>query len=166
MPSVLVRRLLLWLRRDRLTASMGSKEGKIETLLAELGVEGEGARRRYLGYFACFNRQLFYEAHEVLEEIWLPLRRAPDGNFYKGLIQLAGAFVHLQKGKIDPAARLLRMAQCNLIGYPAVHHELEIGVVVRLIEGWLHRLEEAKPYRVGDAPRLNLLSHKGQDFSP
>src|SRR3989304_9926528 len=57
----------------------------------------------YLGYFDCFNRQLFYEAHDVLEEIWLADRHGPDGDFYKGLIQLAGAFVHVQKNRSGPA---------------------------------------------------------------
>ena len=28
--------------------------------------------RRYLGYFDCFNRQHYFEAHEVLEALWLP----------------------------------------------------------------------------------------------
>ena len=65
----------------------------------------------YAGFFECFNQQLFYEAHDVLEELWLPRRREPDGLFYKGLIQLAGAFVHLQKDRLSPAAALFRLAR-------------------------------------------------------
>jgi hypothetical protein len=58
---------------------------------------GQELDAHYLGYFDCFNRQLFYEAHEVLEDLWLKDKYGPNGAFYKGLIQLAGAFVHLQK---------------------------------------------------------------------
>jgi predicted metal-dependent hydrolase len=58
---------------------------------------GQDLDAHYAGYFDCFNRQLFYEAHEVLEHLWLKDKYGPNGAFYKGLIQLAGAFVHLQK---------------------------------------------------------------------
>ena len=59
--------------------------------------QGQVLDAHYLGYFACFNRGWFYEAHDVLEELWLANRTGPNYAFYKGLIQLAGAFVHLQK---------------------------------------------------------------------
>ena len=35
---------------------------------------GQRLDAHYLGYFDCFNRQLFYEAHDVLEDLWLPDR--------------------------------------------------------------------------------------------
>ena len=38
-------------------------------------------------------------------------RHTPNDGFYKGLIQLAGAFVHLQKDRLRPAASLFRLAQ-------------------------------------------------------
>ena len=67
--------------------------------------QGQELDAHYLGYFDCFNRQLFYEAHDVLEDLWLPDRHGVNGNFYKGLIQLAGAFVHLQKNRLRPSPR-------------------------------------------------------------
>jgi predicted metal-dependent hydrolase len=95
----------------------------------------------YLGYFDCFNRRLFYEAHEVLEDLWLKDRRGANGDFYKGLIQLAGAFVHLQKGRLRPAAALFNLAQANLQKYPSPHEHLDVHLVLRLIAGWLRQLE-------------------------
>ena len=50
----------------------------------------------YRAYFRCWNEQRYYEAHDVLEQVWLKDDTADD-NFFKGLIQAAGAFVHLQK---------------------------------------------------------------------
>jgi predicted metal-dependent hydrolase len=94
----------------------------------------------YLGYFDCFNRQQFYEAHDVLEEMWLPARREADGDFYKGLIQLAGAFVHVQKNRPGPAVALLDLAKANLAKYPAVHLSLDIASVFELIRQWRERL--------------------------
>ena len=135
---------------------MASKRGKIEALLVEVGVTGEGDWVFYEGYFACFNRQMYYEAHEVLEELWQPIRRQPNGNFYKGLIQLAGAFVHLQKAKRGPALRLLRMAHENLSVYPAVHQRLEVGQVLGLIQDWISQLQQTEPLLPELVPKLRL----------
>jgi predicted metal-dependent hydrolase len=101
----------------------------------------------YLGFFECFNRQLFFEAHEVLEELWLAQRGKPNDLFYKGLIQLAGAFVHVQKKRREPAIALLKLAQVNLSRYPAHHESLDIGEVQNLIRGWLVRLETDAQFR-------------------
>ena len=68
----------------------------------------------YVGFFACFNQQRFFEAHEVLEKLWLAQRGRPDADFFKALIQLAGAFVHLQRNRMRPAGTLLKLARGNL----------------------------------------------------
>ncbi|MGA2541579.1 MAG: DUF309 domain-containing protein [Verrucomicrobiota bacterium] len=124
---------------------MSRKAERIAGMMA--GMKGEapndkGVDRHYAGYFECFNRGLFYEAHDVLEQLWLRQRGGPNGLFYKGLIQLAGAFVHLQKDRRGPAAALLKLARRNLQGYPAAHEGLEVREVLVLIEGWLGKLEE------------------------
>jgi hypothetical protein len=118
------------------------------------GLRGRSFDPHYLGYFECFHRQLYYEAHDVLEELWLADRHGPDGDFYKGLIQLAGAFVHLQKHlspayrkpmhRLRPAAALLRLARANLAQYPPCHAQLDVSATLRLIEDWQERLEGGK----------------------
>jgi predicted metal-dependent hydrolase len=121
---------------------------------------GQTLDPHFLGYFDCFNQQLFFEAHEVLEELWLRDRHGPDGNFYKALIQLAGAFVHLQKDRLRPAAALFKLAQVNLEEYPRRHQQLDLAVVRRLIEKWLADLAEgnfaANPLTIARAPTLAL----------
>lgn len=102
---------------------------------------GDGVDPRYAGYFALFNRQQFYEAHDILEDLWLPARRGANGNFYKGLIQLAGAFVHLQKNRLRPSAALFKLARANLHAYPSPHERLDLVTVQQLITGWLWQLE-------------------------
>ncbi len=115
---------------------------------------------RYLAYFDCFDRELFYEAHGVLERLWLVERRGPNGPFYKGLIQLAGAFVHLQKYRLRPAAALFRLAHDNLRSFSPSHLDLDVAGVCRLIEDWLRRLEEGRfgvnPLSPGAAPKCRL----------
>src|SRR5271154_1516204 len=95
----------------------------------------------YSGYFQLFNAQKFYEAHDVLENLWLQDRHGANGNFYKGLIQLAGAFVHLQKNRLRPSAALFKLAKTNLEKYSRVHERLDVAAVLELIANWLRQLE-------------------------
>jgi predicted metal-dependent hydrolase len=138
---------------------MSKKSAMIEALIASW--QGRELDAHYLGYFECFNRGLFYEAHDVLEELWLPNRNGSNGPFYKGLIQFAGAFVHLQKRRLGPAAALLRLAHANLQNYPAIHERLAVNDVLASIDHWLERLEPTRstrnPLSAETAPRLALL---------
>lgn len=143
---------------------MSRKSAKIATLIESS--QGKDLEAHYLGYFECFNRGLFYEAHDVLEELWLRDRHGPDGNFFKGLIQFAGAFVHLQKHtesrpRLKPSAALLKLAQANLRMYPEIHRQLEVDRLLGLIEDWLNRLEAGNfsinPLTGQTAPRLELV---------
>jgi predicted metal-dependent hydrolase len=115
---------------------------------------------QYVSFFECFNRQRFFEAHEVLEALWLPQRQGPNGLFYKGLIQLAGAFVHLQKNRLGPAVALFALAQTNLQKYPANHEGLEVEDVLAMIGDWLRKSKSAdpltNPFAPAGAPRLHL----------
>ena len=99
----------------------------------------------YLSYFECFNQQRFFEAHEVLEVLWLTQRDGPNGPFYKGLIQLAGAFVHWQKNRPGPAAALFESTQVNLRKYPGTHEGLNVTSVLTAINEWLRQLMAAAP---------------------
>jgi len=115
------------------------KSAKIASLIQSL--EGRNFDPHYLGFFECFNQQLFFEAHEVLEELWLAQRGQPPDLFYKGLIQLAGAFVHVQKKRGQPAIALLKLARANLAQYPAVYQSLDISAIHKIILDWMGGLE-------------------------
>lgn len=121
---------------------MSKKSPKIAALIAEL--HGGGQDPHYLGFFACFNRQLFYEAHDVLEELWLAQgKTGANYAFYKGLIQLAGAFVHLQKNRLRPAVALFNLAEANLRRYPSPHEQLDLIGALDLIADWRGRIANA-----------------------
>jgi predicted metal-dependent hydrolase len=119
---------------------MSKKSAKIAALID--GCRGRELPAHYLGYFECFNQGLYYEAHDVLEEMWLPVRKQPEGDFYKGLIQLAGAFVHLQKHRSGPARALFKLAENNLRKYPSRHQFLDVTGTLDLIAQWLRWLAE------------------------
>src|ERR1051325_8360025 len=140
---------------------VSKKSAKIARLIETC--QGGEMDAHYLGYFECFNRGRFYESHEVLEELWLSQRGSPNGAFYKGLIQFAGAFVHLQKHtqsrpRLRPAAALLQLARANFEKYPPVHERLDLSRVRLLIEEWLSLLESesfpGNPLTPHNAPRL------------
>ena len=144
------------------------KAERMEGFVRSLGGDGTAFDPCYVGYFSCFNAGDYYEAHDVLEHLWLKGR---DENyaFFKGLIQLAGAFVHLKKQRarpdhptdgrrLYPAVRLFRLAAANLAPYGPVHWGLDLDAVVRLIDEQVARIEASR-YRVNPwtpeaAPRL------------
>lgn len=97
----------------------------------------------FTAYFDCFNAGRYFEAHEALERLWLETRHDADGNFYKGLIQLAAAFVHWEAGRTGPAATLLRMADDYLAKYPARHHGLDVANLQRAAAEWVVALMKA-----------------------
>src|SRR5664279_3985000 len=94
--------------------------------------------RYYRAFFRCWNEQRYYEAHDVLEQVWLQKTTTPsDAQYFKGLIQAAGAFVHLQKQfeypthpkhgrRLAPAVRLFRLAEKNLEPLGSILHGLDL----------------------------------------
>lgn len=151
---------------------MSKKSAKIAALIESC--RGRALDAHYLGYFECFNSGLFYEAHDVLEELWLADRHGADGDFFKGLIQFAGGFVHLQKHsatqpRLQPAAALFKLARANLGKYPAQHRHLDVRGVIAVIDQWLEELEATSlarnPLLARAAPhlKLNVLSEPDQD---
>ena len=144
------------------------KSERIRDFLDQLAVTPGTFDPRYTGYFACFNAQQYYEAHDVLEDLWLG-DRGPDHHFYKGLIQLAGAFVHLQKqaarpahpkdGKrLRPAVRLFHLATRNLTPYAPRHHGLDVAQVLALAEHCSGTITasnyQTNPWQPATAPQL------------
>jgi predicted metal-dependent hydrolase len=115
----------------------------------------------YLAFFECFNQGLYFEAHEVLEKLWLPQRNGPKGQAYKGLIQLAGAFVHLQKGRLRPANALFDLARSNLQRYEPVHDGLDVKGVLGIIVDWQSALKGAdftvNPLEMRPLPKIGLM---------
>ncbi len=88
-----------------------TKAERIEAYVKSFGLDAEAFDPCYLAYFICFNAQEYYEAHDVLEHLWLQ-REDENHAFFKGLIQFAGAFVHLKKQAARPVASDGRAGEC------------------------------------------------------
>ena len=125
----------------------------------------------YQAYFQCWNEQRYYEAHDVLEQLWLNTD-SDDDNFFKGLIQAAGAFVHLQKNleqpahpkhsrRLRPAVRLFELAEKNLSIFAPQHHGLNVAALCQLLRACADQIVasdyKTNPWSPDRAPKLKLL---------
>lgn len=77
-----------------------------------------------------WHQQRYFEAHECLEAVW---HAAPDAerDLWQGVIQLAVAGVHLQRGNIDGARAILDKAAQRLARYPDAHHGIDVAAARR-----------------------------------
>jgi len=98
-----------------------------------------------------FNQAKFFEAHEVLEDVW---RAAPEHEqqFLQGLIQMAVALHHHSVGNVVGARSVLKRALENLESYPETFAGLDLKTLRGTLEHWLRGLEDgdtpARPPRI------------------
>ena len=154
-----------------------SKGERISRFVAELGAEAADPDQGdivkhpfYRAFFHCWNEQHYYEAHDVLEQVWLKTKSS-DADYFKGLIQAAGAFVHLQKRfehpshakhskRLPPAVRLFRLAERNLSRFGPLHHRLDVAAFCQLLREYADRIVasdyKTNPWSPETAPKLKL----------
>lgn len=157
-------------KRERISHFVKS----LETGNAKTGADEIADHPFYRAYFRCWNEQRYYEAHDVLEQLWLNTD-TDDDNFFKGLIQVAGAFVHLQKNfehpthakhsrRLKPAVRLFLLAEKNLAPYSPVRHALDVAALLDLVRDEREKITRSNfqknPWSPETAPRLELSSRK------
>jgi hypothetical protein len=124
----------------------------------------------YRAYFHLWNDQDYYQAHDVLEHIWLETT-TDDAPYFKGLIQAAGAFVHLKKQfehpthpkhgrRLHPAVRLFHLALKNLADYGPMRHAFEVTKFREMLEDYVNKIVRTEykknPWSPEIAPRLEL----------
>jgi predicted metal-dependent hydrolase len=132
----------------------------------------------YGAFFQLWNAQKYYEAHDVLEQLWLVEKNAELARFYKALIQAAGAFVHLQKNfeqpshtkhgrRLPPATRLFALALRNLEGLPNELQAFDLARFRDLLGHYRNAIVavdfKQNPWSPEKAPRLHL---KGRGAVP
>jgi predicted metal-dependent hydrolase len=153
------------------------KGERISRFMAELGGDDIDLTQTdilkhpfYRAFFQCWNAQRYYDAHDVLEQLWLKTDSG-DADFFKGLIQAAGAFVHLQKRfehpthakhsrRLAPAVRLFRLAEKNLSSFGPRHHGLDVAALCQILDAYADRIiaseYKTNPWSPETAPMLNL----------
>jgi predicted metal-dependent hydrolase len=126
----------------------------------------------YAAFFRLWNAQKYYEAHDVLEQLWLVEKNEEQARFYQALIQAAGAFVHLQKNfeqpshakhgrRLRPATRLFALALRNLEDFPDEYHALDLVQFRKLLLRYRDVIIAVdfknNPWSPETAPRLALV---------
>jgi predicted metal-dependent hydrolase len=166
-----------YLSCEQIKRSMNKGE-RISQLVAELTGDEVDLDRTdvvnhafYRAFFHCWNEQRYYEAHDVIEQLWLKTK-SRDADYFKGLIQAAGAFVHLQKRfehpshakhsrRLPPAARLFRLAERNLSRFAPRHHGLNVTAFCELLRASADQIVasdyKTNPWSPETAPKLELL---------
>jgi predicted metal-dependent hydrolase len=107
-----------------------------------------------------FNAKQFFEAQEAWEEVWLDSARELR-HFYQGLIQVAAAYVHLQRNEYPGTVRLLHEGLRKIEAYPPVMLGVDLAGLAkasRAIESRVLELGERrlKEIDIASLPRVEI----------
>ena len=108
----------------------------------------------YVRGIEFFNSGEFYDAHEVLEDVWRP-EQGPHKLFLQGLIQVAVALHHHSTGNVVGCRSLLKRASRNLSSYPENYLNLNLTPFHASISAWQTALEHGAP--VPPFPKLETV---------
>jgi predicted metal-dependent hydrolase len=87
-----------------------------------------------------FNTEYFFEAHEVLEDVWRTERGEPR-LFLQGLIQVCAAYHHFQNGNLVGAVTLLERGSEKMRKYPAHYLGIDAGGLIAHVDENRKRIE-------------------------
>ncbi len=98
-----------------------------------------------------FNRQEFFDCHDVIEELWME-ERGEKRLFLQGLIQSSVGCYHLTNGNTTGAISQYSKALDKLVKYPAdylgVRNDLLVSELGRLLAGAEAMRDEGLQYEV------------------
>jgi hypothetical protein len=109
-----------------------------------------------------FNRGHYFEAHEVLEDVWRSVARdLPFRRHLQGMVQLAVAFHHQSRGNYVGARSVLERALRNLHGSDVFFGELDMERLRADLEPWRsYLLQCAGASLPSVAPALPIVRRK------
>ena len=90
-----------------------------------MGADSDEYPAQILRYVARFDRREYWLAHEELEELWQIDRR----DFFKGLIQVAAAYLHVERQNWRGAQRLMKTSLQYLEAAPDSHEGFDVAAV-------------------------------------
>ena len=98
----------------------------------------------YVHGIALFNRGKFFDAHEVLEDVW---RAAPpeEKKIWQGLVQVAVALHHYSTGNRVGMRSVMVRAMKNLGGHRRDFHGVHIPLLLDSLGQWLEAFDSDQP---------------------
>lgn len=91
-------------------------------------------------FVAAYAAGEFFEAHELLEPAWMGSPDPDERELFQGLIKLAAAFVHAQRGNPAGIAKNLRGARERLAGAPPGESRFDVPALIAAADDRLARL--------------------------
>ncbi|HEY6953200.1 MAG TPA: DUF309 domain-containing protein [Bacteroidota bacterium] len=91
-----------------------------------------------------FNKERFFEAHEVLEDLWHE-ERDVDRTFIQGIIQIAAAFYHLQTHNLKGAVSQFTKGNEKLTHFLPTYKEVSVVKLLDDVRENLRQIQAADP---------------------
>jgi hypothetical protein len=123
---------------------------------------------------SLFNHAQFFDAHEVLEDVWRSVPRdgpldRPQGRdlrlHLQGLVQLAVAFHHASTGNLVGARSVLKRAMRNLEGADSSFPDLDFDRLRAELAPWREYLDKSETTRKKKLEGRNVRRHNVIDSS-
>lgn len=102
---------------------------------------------------SLFNAHRFWHAHEAWERDWLTATD-PHKQFLQGLIQLAAAYHHVQRGTFRGGVRLFDAALRRLAAFPAGYAGVDREEAVRAAAEHRERIARGEKIDPSEFPTL------------
>ncbi len=90
-----------------------------------------------------FNERYFFEAHEVLEDVW-HRDHGPSRLFLQGLIQVCAGFHHYQNANPRGAAELLQRGTDKMRSYPDHYLGLDAKALLAQVDACRIQVERVR----------------------
>ena len=122
----------------------------------------ESLPQPYLECIRLYNAGRHWHAHEALEDLWRATADPERRRFFQGVIQLAAAFVHAERGNMRGVQRLLAKSRAKLTAVPSPYLALDVAELLQAMAAVAGEAQAvaADPRRAFDwrcKPRLALL---------
>jgi predicted metal-dependent hydrolase len=102
-----------------------------------------------------FNTERFFEAHEVWEEVWLGSAE-PEKRFLQGIIQIAAAFHHYQRGNLLGTRSLLEAGLNRLRDFPADQGGISLDLLCVAAGEWATALHSGQDPGRAKFPKVQM----------
>lgn len=107
----------------------------------------------YFRGIALFNEGRFFDAHEVLEDVWRGASH-PEKRIWQGLVQVAVAFHHYSTGNRVGMRSVLVRAMKNLGEHPRNFHGIHLAQLLQSLRQWLEAFDNNQP--LPHLPRIDV----------
>lgn len=101
----------------------------------------------------AFNDEAFFEAHDMLEDLWMDIRGS-ERSFFQGLIQLVIGFYHLSMDNPVGATHLLERALDKLEAYAPAHRDVQLAPLMKTVRQTLARIDKEPDQGAWTYPKI------------